>query len=155
MERSSYSHLRRLIQRKDKGLQGHCSSSTLTLSLLSLGLQHFIFAWLQQFFSWWFLPHFSSPLTPKWKFLNLNVIISGYPFVYQIILPEFLASVANCSWPLKSILSFFLDTHSRLQPQLETTFPSFLCDYVVIWLNSYQWNKLKWYIHLPKRKLLP
>lgn len=139
-------------------------SSTLLFFLrgkLGSGLQHFPFLWLQQLPSWWrsyFRPPFipkgicfiSGPLSYPRKW---NLIISCNSFPYLIIPPDFLASVANCSLPLKSILSY-LDTHALLEPQLESTFPSLSCDYVFIWLNSYQWNEPKWYVLLLERKLL-
>lgn len=119
------------------------------------GLQHFTAEWRRQLLRWWFLSHLSLPFTPKWKNLNLNLIISCYSLVHQILLPEFLASVANCSLLLKSLLSSFRDTHTWPQPQVETTFPSFLCDCGIRWQDSNHRNRLKWHIQVLKRKLLP
>lgn len=48
------------------------------------------------------LSHFSTLFTLMCNFWNLNLVISFYLFVYQILLSEFL-SVTNCSLPLKSL----------------------------------------------------
>lgn len=104
------------------------------------GLQYCTFAWRQHLLSWWF-SYFRPPV--KGNVLILNLIISCDSFLYPIIPPDFLASVVNRSLPLRSILSFFLDTHVTPEPQLESIFPSLL---VTLWskLNSYQWNELEW-----------
>lgn len=51
------------------------------------------------------------------------------------------------NFPFKSILSSPL---CSAQPQLQTTFPSFLCYYEATFLKSYQWNELRSYRHLCK-----
>ena len=106
------------------------------------GLQYCTFAWWQHLLNWWF-SYFSPPVTPKGNVLNLNLIISCNSFLYPIIPPDFLASVVNRSLPLRSILSFFLDTCVTPEHQLESVFLSLL---VTLWskLNSYQWNELEW-----------
>ena len=132
---------RRQIQRVEKVFKVMwLTSFILSLREPCFGLQYCTFAWRQHLLSWWF-SYFRPPV--KGNVLILNLIISCDSFLYPIIPPDFLASVVNRSLPLRSILSFFLDTHVTPEPQLESVFPSSL---VTLWskLNSYQWNELEW-----------